>query len=81
MLAATLLTFIAAAAPPAPDYRQAELTDFDRHNIAIVCTTSRWSKGARLACLKAETEKLLQQKQAEVDARNAEARTARQTAR
>jgi len=80
MLAATLLTLIASTTP-APDYRQAELTDEDRHNIALVCTTTHWSKSTRLACLKAETEKLLQQKQAQVDARNAEALTAKETAR
>ena len=79
MLAATLLTFIASAAP-APDYRQADLTDEDRHNIALVCTASHWSKSTRLACLKAETDKLRAQKQALVDARNAEALTAKETA-
>ena len=80
MLAATFLVLVANVAP-APDYRQVELTDLDRHNIAIVCEASHWSKSSRLACLKAETDKLRQQKQAQVDARAAEARTARETAR
>lgn len=78
MLAATLLVLAVDAATP--DYRQVELTAQDRRNVAIVCSTSHWSKGSRLACLKAETEKLRQQKQAQVDARAAEALTARQTA-
>ena len=79
MLAATLLVLAANVATP--DYRQVELTEQDRRNVAIVCSTSHWSKSSRLACLKAETEKLRQQKQAQVDARAAEALTARQTAR
>lgn len=78
MLAVTLLVLAADAA--APDYRQVELTEQDRRNVAIVCSTSHWSKGSRFACLKAETEKLRQQKQAQVDARAAEALTTRQTA-
>lgn len=80
MLAATLLV-LAANAAPAPDYRQAELTDMDRRNVALICTESHWSKASRLACLKDETEKLRRQKQAQVDARAAEALTAKETAR
>ncbi len=81
MLAVTLLTLIASASPPPADYRQADLTDIDRRNIATVCTASGFSKSARLACLKTETEKLMHQKQSEVDARQSEALTARQTGR
>ena len=80
MLAATLLVLVAQAAPPA-DYRQAELTDMDKRNIALVCEEGHWTKASRLACIKDETEKLKKQKQAEVDARAAEALTAKQTAR
>ena len=79
MLAATLLV-LAANAAPVPDYRQTELTEDDRRNVAIICTTSHFSKASRLACLKDETEKLRRQKQAQVDARAAEALTAKEMA-
>ena len=81
MLAATLLVLVASAAPPAPDYRQAELTDADHHNIALLCESTHFSKSARLDCVKQETEKLRRQKQDLSDARDAEARTAKETAR
>ena len=79
MLAATLLVLVAQAAP-LPDYRQAELTDADTHNIELICAEGHWTKATRLACIKDETEKLKRQKQALVDARAAEALTAKQTA-
>ena len=79
MLVATLLVLIASSPPP--DYRQAELTDADHHNISIMCESMHFSRSARQDCVKTETGKLRKQKQDQVDARDAEARTAKQTAR
>lgn len=81
MLVATLLTLIASSAPPPADYRQAVLTDADVHNIALMCEATQFSRATRKDCVKQETEKLRKQKQDQVDARDAEARTARETAR
>jgi hypothetical protein len=80
MLAALLLVLVADTAPPS-DYRQAELTDMDKRNIALVCEEGHWTRASRADCVKAETEKLKKQKQAQVDARAAEALTAKETAR
>ena len=79
MLAATLLVLVAQTAPP-QDYRQADLTDIDKRNIELVCQEGHWTKASRVACIKDETDKLKKQKQAQVDARAAEALTAKQTA-